>query len=91
MTVYLKGEVAWEFILISFAVVEIRLPIGEEQPLLGRHPSPTFHLPSRAVTRLNPWVEEPGATFDPLGFQQLLGPAIKHDFTLAISWVSSPD
>lgn len=34
MTVYLKGEVAWEFILISFAVMEIRLPIGEEQPVL---------------------------------------------------------
>ena len=34
MTVYLKGEGAWEFILISFAVMEIRLPIGEEQPVL---------------------------------------------------------
>lgn len=34
MTLYLKGKVAWEFILISSAMMKIHLPLGEEQPVL---------------------------------------------------------
>lgn len=34
LTLYLKGKVAWEFILISSAMMKIRLSIGEEQPVL---------------------------------------------------------
>lgn len=37
-TLYLKGKVAWEFILISSAMMKIHLPLGEDQLVL-RQPS----------------------------------------------------